>query len=340
MRRLLIITLALLVIAALAAPAAIGWLLHERVQPALEQRFPGAGVDWQKGWWQSRIELDSPALTGRAGIRHLPLSPPGWLALDARLTPAAGSELRTAAVQVDGHLGITGTLTLRAASDVLELAGPVVWQYRGPRIELTARRDGVLRADALADWLLIHDRLGNQLAFTDGALEIDWTPGSGQTADLALSLTLQRDGEAPSRLTLKAASVDRDAFGQLLEFASQLGRAEPGSASAGMAALGLAGAWQQLRQGGLTVQLEALSVDGQGELTGRWQADRGAAAPDLSGALPLKPTLDWTAQILGLATALSPGAARTAARDLLDSLIAEGRLRVEDQRIVVVPTAD
>jgi len=340
MRRLLISAATLLVALALGAPAGIGWLLHDRARPALAERLPDAAIDWRQGWFRSRIELASDTLSGRAELRHLPLSPPGWLALDARLMPAADSPLRAAAMRLRGRISLDGDMALVAESDELSIPGPVSWQYRGPRVEIHHGRDGGGRLHAGADWLMIHDRLGNQLAFTESSLEAHWTPRSERFTDLRLELALQRDGRDRSRLVLAAASVDREALGQLIAFGAQLGGAEPGSAAAGMAALGLAGAWQQLTQGRLRFDLETLSLDDRGNLTGRWQAGTGRAAPELSGALPLDATLEWSAQILGLGSALTPADARRTARELLDTLVGDGQVGIDAGRIVLPATSD
>lgn len=321
MKRVLILVLILLVAAALALPAAIGWLVQDRAEKALRENWPDAGLRWQRGWIHSTVEIDTRTWRGRVELRQLPLSPPGLLALNGRITlsePAAVVELK-------GMVSPALALRLQLDSAALAVQTQALWQWDAPRAIIETDRVGRLGLDLDAARLRMHDGLGNRITLEQPALRLDVAPQSEQTTYLDLQFEATRLGQAQSSLALQAESVDREAMALLLESARELSRTEPDSAGAGLAAIGALGAWQQLVAGGLQIRLDPLELESAFRLQGQWYP--AGRRLELAGGGAEATLLDWAEPLIGLQQQLTPAMARERAREWLSALPAQDGIR-------------
>jgi len=313
MRRWLIGALLLGTLAALLLPAVIGGWLQREIDALLSASLPGAKVEWQRGWLRSRLHVDWPQGSARMDFHHTRIAPPAWLAADGWI----GIRDPVATVDIRGQLGWSGRIKLHASTNDLAVPGRVVWRYSAPRLELQRGRAGDWSLRGSAAQLLIADGLGNRLGFETPKLNLTMQPQSDRHAELALDIQTARLSAADSRLAGTVKAVDRRAMAELVEFASQMARAKPESAAAAMAGIGLAGAFQQLVNGGLHAKLEDLTLDGQGRLAGTWRPAAGEW--QLRGRIPREVLVDWSAHTHGLVAAKPPAAARAwAERQLAD----------------------
>ncbi|MDT8450958.1 MAG: hypothetical protein RQ847_12385 [Wenzhouxiangellaceae bacterium] len=324
----------LVVVAILAVPAGIGWLVNDRAAAALEKRLPeGAAADWDRGWMRSALRLVAPEYRAELDFRHVPMSPPGWLSVNGRVImnePAA-------AVDVDGHITLGGELRLSLDAPRLDLPGPVAWQYRDPSVRFRTESGKATLAGSAAA-LLVHDALGNRLAFEQAELTVELVEGAGSAADqaveLLLSLDATRSDRPPSRVRVGIEHIDPGAAEAFVRSVSAWLQAEPGSTPAGVAAVGLASAWQQLAAKGLTLNLHELVLDGASDISGTWVPDERRYR--LTGAADRETVLAWWAGITGLARRLAPEQARLEARAALEELAADGTIELAPEQVRLI----
>ena len=325
-----IIILVLLTAAVIVAgaPAAIGWFVHDRLSSALTEELPDAQVDWNRGWFMSGLRVEDQAFSARLDFRHAsPAS--GWLSVDGLVTLAEWA----AAIDLDARIALDGTLSANASAPRLDVPGPVTWRYASPALALTASRRGDSRLSGDADQLLIFDGIGNRLTLIEPALELRVQSEADRKASGRLEFTAHRAGQGESRLVVTLQSIDTAAFAELMQSLGQMAGTEPGSASAGMGAIGAASAWQQLVKAGLRLEIEQLVLDGALSLSGHWQPE--GKDFRLTGEGRRETLLDWWSSIAGLAGQLQPERARAASRLSLQDLADTGTIRLEGDRLSV-----
>jgi len=329
MKKTILVVMLLTVAAVVAAlPAAIGWLVHDRLAPTIADGFPGATTKWDRGWFRSGLEVEDQAFSARLDFRHA--SPgAGWLSVDGLVTLAEWA----AAIDLNARLSLGGTLSASARTPELEVPGPVTWRYAAPNLTLTADRGGEARVTGAAERLLIFDDMGNRLALSPAGLEFVMQSAGVGTASARLELTAQRIGESQSRLSVSLESIDQAALAELLQALGELAGTEPGSAGAGLGVIGAASAWQQLVAGGLRINILELALDDHFALSGHWQPDSRNFALDGQGRRDT--LLDWWSAILGLTGRVQPQQARAAARLGLLDLAEQGALQLDDDRVSV-----
>ncbi|PKL96850.1 MAG: hypothetical protein CVV18_00030 [Gammaproteobacteria bacterium HGW-Gammaproteobacteria-8] len=327
MKRILIVLLFLLLLAALALPAAIGWLVQDRAGTALRERWPEAEIDWQRGWTRSSIDVDVPGGRAQIKLRHLTVMPPGLLALDGRITLSEP----LAAIELSGSVSPRLVLQLQLDAPSIALQTQAMWQWDAPKLRIEADRNGNLMLNLESRQLLVHDGLGNRLTLAEFQLRLQNTAESDTHSGIELQLGATRLGAQPSGITLKAESVDREALAQLIEAGRELSNSEPDSATAGFAAIGALAAWQQLVAGGLSLELATLELDAAFELQGRW--DPGTRRLRLLGGGPEATLLDWSAPLIGLQQSLTPDQADRLARDWLTALQDQPGIRRQDRQL-------
>lgn len=325
----LILALLLALTVVLGLPAAIGRLLHNGLSDTISENLPAAEVEWDRGWFRSGVRIEDKDFRARLDFRHAPLGPPGWISVQGLVTLTAPA----ATIDLTARLALDGSLALAASAPTLDMPGPVAWQYRAPIVRLDAGRDGEFEFHGAAESLLVVDGIGNRLSFVEPVLEASAQTASDRTSTARLTLETRRLGQQESRLALDLASVDRAAFGELVEALRQLSAAPPDSPAAGLGAIGAASAWQQLVAGGLRMEIEELVLDNQLSLSGQWQPNDKSFS--LTGEGERATLLDWWTNIVGLAGQLPPEQARMAASQGLQDLAARGAITTGRDRISV-----
>lgn len=324
-KTLIILALLTVVLLVLGIPALIGSLIHGQAAESLERQLPGAEIRWDRGWFRSALNIASEELDAEFEFGHTSLSPPGWLTIDGR---AVIAELG-ATVDIEGRIGAALDASLTASAPTLTVPGIVTWRYAEPRLKLVAADDRIdLTGQAAA--LRIADELGNQLALTDAALAAGLEPSRRNDLALRIELSAARAGFPASRAGIVFDQVDPRALEELANSLEQLAASEQGSAGGGLAALGLASAWQQLAARGMVVRIEELSLDGALRLEGEWAPGQRL---DLEGEGARDTLLAWWSQIAGLIRQLPPSAARAAADEAIGELESGGRVQRSGDRI-------
>ncbi|MBL39464.1 MAG: hypothetical protein CMP07_13755 [Xanthomonadales bacterium] len=325
---ILVLVLVTAVTVVLGVPAAIGLFVQKGISSTVEDRLPDARVAWDRGWFRSGVRIDDEDFNARLNFRHA--SPgAGWVSVDGLVNLVETA----AAIDIDAKVSLGGTLTVNAKAPALDMPGPVTWQYDAPSLRVVAEQGGDTSVYGTAEGLLILDGIGNRLAFAGPVLEFKLTSESMQSASGRLSVSARRVGQAESRLVVNIDSISMPAMAELVQALHQLAGAEPDSTAAGLGAIGAASAWQQLAAAGLTVELEELVLDGQARLSGLWVPDDRNLI--LTGEGDRATIADWWANIAGLAQQAPPEEARSAARQGLEGLAAQGAITLGRRQVTV-----
>ena len=325
---ILVLVLVTAVTVVLGVPAAIGLFVQKGISSTVEDRLPDARVAWDRGWFRSGVRIDDEDFNARLNFRHA--SPgAGWVSVDGLVNLVETA----AAIDIDAKVSLGGTLTVNAKAPALDMPGPVTWQYDAPSLRVVAEQGGDTSVYGTAEGLLILDGIGNRLAFAGPVLEFKLTSESMQSASGRLSVSARRVGQAESGLVVNIDSISMPAMAELVQALHQLAGAEPDSTAAGLGAIGAASAWQQLAAAGLTVELEELVLDGQARLSGLWVPDDRNLI--LTGEGDRATIADWWANIAGLAQQAPPEEARSAARQGLEGLAAQGAITLGRRQVTV-----
>lgn len=327
-KTLIVLTLLVITVVVLGIPALIGSLIHGQAARPLDEALPDAEIQWDRGWFRSALSIADDELRANFDFGHASLTPPGWLTVDGRAI-LGGLD---AAVDVSGRIGPMLDARLKASAPTLTVPGIVTWRYTGPGLELTTGNDRIdLRGTA--ETLRIADSLGNELVLSDA--ELTGGVAESDTADIAIrvAVSASRSGLPTSRAVVEFDPVDPRALEQVVQSLSGLSSSEQGSASAGLAAIGLASAWQQLGEAGLIVRLETLELDGDLQVRGRWVP--GQRLLEIEGEGARDALLAWWSRIDGLIRQVPPSAARAAADAALADLERDGKVRRSGERIRV-----
>jgi hypothetical protein len=97
-----------------------------------------------------------------------------------------------------------------------------------------------------------------------------------------------------------------------------------------LALLTIAGAWQQLAEAGLEIELAELSLDRDTAFVGRWTA--AGPSPLVRGGGHHQTLHTWLATIIGFTRAISPQTAEREASAWMAQLIEQQWLQIEDDR--------
>jgi len=321
----------LLVAAGLAAvPAAVGWLLHERLEIWANDNAGQVTLTRQSGWRRSSARISGDGFDLDLRFRHLSWKPPAWLTLEG----VARLDSLQMPLEISGRLAGAGKLHLDAAAPALELPGLVVWRYREPRLGLVASRGGHAMVTAGAANLAVFDGLGNQLALEQAGLAFDLQMDE-TSAEVSLDVHARRIAEPESRLQLALTGIDRAALGTTLEQLRLLISAEPESRVQAMAMLGVLNGWQEMIQGGLQMQHASLALDGDFSVDGQWQP--GAGGLRLHGGGARQTAREWWAAVFGLSQQMPPAAAGREVDARLQELAGQGWLKLDRDSIELAP---
>ena len=327
-KTLIVLVLTVLAVAVLGIPALIGSMIHGQAAESLDEALPDAEIQWDRGWFRSALNIAGEDLDASLEFGHASLSPPGWLTVDGRLILG---ELEST-VDVSGRIRPMLDAQLEASAPSLTVPGVVTWRYAQPALEFSSGND---RIDLLggAETLRIADMLGNELLLTDVELRGAMAESSSRDLEIRIGLSARRAGLPPSRVSIVFDQVNASALQQLVESLRELSATESGSASAGLAAIGLASAWQQLVERGLVLQLETLELDGDLQIDGQWVPAEGKL--DIEGEGARDVLLAWWSRIEGLIEELPPSAAREATDRALSELERDGHVQRTGERIRV-----
>ena len=311
----------------LILPGLVGVYLKAQVPEWTEGWLDPAQSRFDNRWFGSRL---SAGLADGTDIelrgRHLPTLPPGLLDIRGQI---AGPQSSTP-IRLRGHFGITGQTILGIKADDL------AWsdhrrEFNGGalsvRLDRERERTG-LKLDSGP--LSIEDRLGNRLGLEQLDLTIERSRNPGRSTDLSLALNTTRIMGAPSRLDISVRNIDGEALASLIEAAGQYRQAAPGSLDQRLAALGLAGAWQQLAEAGLNIERVELELERKLIVSLSWKP--AAGPPRYQGDGELAVLVEWAAALLGLAVSVPPQEARSQVRTRLEQLAEAGHIQIERGR--------
>ena len=326
MKRILLIALTLIIgLWLVAGPLAVGTYLRTWGPAWIETWGPTTSHQFDSGWFESRMAAEWPdgsrmVLTGR----HLPPTRPAWLALIGEFQSVRTPD----PIRIKGRFGVFGNLELTMTSPRLKLNEAIELDAGRPAVRILQQASGAFELEANFAYLEMTDARANRLQLEASKLRVDWKPRSQNKADLELALDTGRDGQDPSHARLEFLHVDRRALAEFVTGFEQFRVARPDSFEARMAALTMAGAWQQLAEAGLEVELKRLDLDGQARFSGRWEPATGH--PQISGDGITQSLLDWLQPIIGLVGDVDTEDAEREARAWLEALANRRWLHTQD----------
>ncbi len=333
MKKFLILIVVLLGAAVAAAPAAVGWLLHDRLENWARENTGQVMVDQNRGWMRSSTRVRGQGFDLDLQFRHGTVGPPSLLLFEG----LARFEGLAATLELSGRVSGGGTLHLDAVAGELDVSGDVVWRFRRPRLRLVASRAGMTNIEAGSELLSVFDGLGNSLALEPVQLEIE-VQADDSVAAAALRVEARRPGEDESHLELALSEVDRASLDETIEHLRALLAAQPDSGAQAMAVVGILNGWQQMIDRGLRLDRATIQLDGEFRARGEWRP--GSEGFRVRGGGPRRNFREWWANLHGLSQRLPPGAARREIDDRLRQLAEQGWLSADGNRIELAPIED
>lgn len=272
-KTLIILLLLAMAIWLLVLPGLVGLSVQRAVPGWLEETLAEDQWQLERGWFSSRlaIALDhDQQLTFQA--RHLPPIQAAWL----RTTGGGRLCEWLPELNIDGQIGLTGQTRLTATGPTIQWpAGPVAFHSGATALTLDLAPGQAAHLVAGSAGLNARGREAVEWAADYGQLNLDWTTDEG-FGQLALRLEFNDTQPAESALWLDLAirSIELEALGLLADAYEQLRLAPPDSISERLALLSLLGAWQQLVQAGLTIEIQDARLGELLQLEGRWNGQR------------------------------------------------------------------
>jgi len=308
----------------LAMPALVGGFVRGWLPDWIEESAPESKASYQVGWFNTRLSLSDENLLADLQARHFPPMELAWIRLDGVIHTGFGDN----GLRARGRLGLTGQTDIRLDAETLTLALEPVIQTADAGLSLTQQVDGSARLSLdLADVVMV-DQLGNRINPDQALAELNWTTLDEDHAQLELDLRLT--GPAAARFSLAAAPVHREALAELLDGINQLRASRPDTMDQQFALLTIAGAWQQIAQAGLVLDLREFSLAGDTGFHGHWHT--ASNWPDIEGEGDFAVLLDWFSPIVGLSRQLSPEMAEGEVRAWLVELVDRGWLEPRGER--------
>jgi hypothetical protein len=314
----IILLLLLIAVWLIGMPALVGQYVRVWVPEWLADIEATDDSQFEPGWFRSDLRI-SPGhdVHARLNARHMPPTGLAWLRLDGEIDIPHTAE----PTRVLGHLDLNGLIRLKTDSRKLALDGPPHFQAGSLGIDFAQGPKGKTRFKTELDELAWFDELGNRLEFDAANGVMNWQVLGPDHAGLELSVRFDHHQQPTLDLLIKAAPLETNALNQLLEGIRQLLAAPIDSMARQMALLTIAGAWQELRQHGLEIQLERLALGPNTEFSGQWLT--ASDPPRLSGQGQIDDLVDMFAPIIGLTRGLPPGHAEHQAREWIATLVQE-----------------
>ena len=271
-KTLIILFLLALAIWLVVLPGLVGLSVQRALPGWLDETLTDSQWQLDRGWFTSRLSIAlDPDHRLDLQARHLPPTQAAWLS-----TAGQGQLLPwLPELNLDGQIGLRGQTRLTATSPAAQWAGPVAINSGAAALTLDLSPGQAVHLVLGTADLEANGSHGAGLAADYGQLNIDWTTheGFGQL-DLRLELDNTRPADSALWLDLSIRSIELDALGLLADAYDQLRLATPDSMSERLALLGLLGAWQQLVQAGLAIELEEARLGELLTLEGRWSGQR------------------------------------------------------------------
>lgn len=313
----------------LLIPGLLGRVVHDQTSTWLAESWPEATVRWQRGWFASRVEAADRDAHLVLEARHTVFDPAGPLSAEGTLT-LARPETRVA---LDGRLTWSMDTELSARAPSLRANETIAVEADQLRGDLRRSRDGALDLRLAATRLDLDGPPDAQLALRDSILTL--TSNGTDPGTLLFDLSATQPGRPSSRLSIRAEQIDPELGQVLLDALAVAIETPPGSASASIAWLGVASAWEQLARAGLTIELEPLALNGQLRIDGRWTPAEGP--PAWTGGGSRQAIEDWLVPILGLARAEPADRLRDELEFQLEGLADQGMLLRDADRFELPP---
>lgn len=322
-KAIIILTLAVIATWLLLMPGLVGFYLGRWVPAWLEESGQAGMAEHRSGWFSSDLRLDTPELRLTANMRHMPATRAAWLNLEGSAQPNWLDE----PMQLEGQLGLLGNSRVTLSAQVLGTRTEPAMSSGPAELSLSQPSAGQLEAHLRLLDLNIRDQLGNHLDAGDTSLGTDWYRLDDEHAALSLRLSLD---QIRAGLDLQISPIAIEPLGDLASGLEQLRLARPDTMDQQMAALTIAGAWQQLAEAGLQIDLRELRLDPDTAFQGQWETSTGL--PQIEGEGRLETLLDWTATLIGLARELPPESAEREARAWLSTLVDHQWITPMDER--------
>ncbi len=315
---LIILTLLLLTFWLIGMPALVGQYVRTWVPEWLADIEATDDSHFEPGWFRSDLEI-SPGndVHARLKARHMP--PPGltWLRVDGELTTPHSTQPS----RIRGQLDFNGRVRLVTRGREVNLGQEPIFRTQGLDIHFDQHPRGQSRLQAELTGLDWSDSAGNRLEFVDALLTLDWRSLGEDQVGLEFSARFNRPDQSTLELLVRAAPLDVIAFSQLIEGIRQLSGAPPESMEQRMAFLTLIGAWQDLRQHGLEIELDQLRIGPDSEFSGQWHT--ATDHPSIQGRGRTEDLINLLAPIIGLIRTEAPDQANRQAREWIAALVQE-----------------
>lgn len=324
MKKLLIILVLLAAATWLVVlPGLVGLYINRGLPAWLEESGQASLSDHRGGWFSSSVKLDGADWQLSARARHVPPTRASWLELDGQLQSAWLAQ----PLDFEGILGLSGATQLRLSAErLLSRTEPAV-TAAASLLDLQQTAPGAVEAKLRLVALSLDDSHGNHLAPGDSRLTLSWRRLDPEHS--SLQLAVEMDGP-PAGLAVRVEPIAIEPARELIQGIEQLQQARPDTIDQQMALLTIVGAWQQLAEAGLVIELGEVSLDAQTRLAGRWKTADGL--PQIRGGGSLETLLGWAASLIGLGRGVSPETAEHEARAWLASLVDRQWLKPEGER--------
>lgn len=306
-------------------PALVGQYVRAWVPEWLANIEATEDSHFEPGWFRSNLEV-SPGndIHARLKARHMPPIGLSWLYLEGEIdTPHSAESTR-----VRGHLDLDGRIRLVAEGRNLTFSQQPRFRTRTLQINLDQRPEGKTRLLTDLTGPAWSDEIGNRLDFDRAVTIMNWQALGPDHASLDIAASFNHQDQLKLDLAIQASPLEVNVLGQLVDGIRQLLAAPPDSMARQMALLTIAGAWQELGQHGLEIELERLVIGSSSEFSGQWKTASGM--PAMTGRGHTEDLLELLTPIVALIQTLPPTRAEREAREWIQALVREQVLDVSE----------
>lgn len=292
----------------LAMPALVGVYLRHWTPNWLDQAGLAEGAHFEPGWFASSLSLRQADWAVRLRARHFPAPGRHWLTLDGLVHSPFSSQ----ALRVGGRLRLSGAIAVEMDGSELAAAGVPAVRIENLRIGFNQSGDEHQRLRIDVTGLQAGYSFAPTLSYRRIESQWDWQALGPDHGRLSTRLILD-DAQAPGlELRLAGGPLNPDILGALIDAAVLLARSRPDSFDRRMASLALINGWQQLRDGGLSVDRASLVLGDRAHISARWPGH------------PNRPSIEGQGDIATVEDALRPiltvllGPSQTSADEVID----------------------